>query len=68
MIWACFWFIQGKIRRSNLYILNCDFESKKHGYSACSYLEVLDNQMPICWEPGLVFMQDNAPIHRAHSV
>jgi len=38
------------------------------GYSARSYLEVLDDQMPRCWEPGLVFMQDNAPIHMAHAV
>jgi hypothetical protein len=68
MVWACFWFIEGKIRRSELYLLNRDFESKKHGYSARSYLEVLDDQMPKCWEPGLVFMQDNAPIHMAHTV
>jgi hypothetical protein len=68
MVWACFWFIEGKIRRSELYLLNRDFESKKHGYSARSYLEVLDDQMPKCWEPGLVFMQDNAPIYMAHTV
>jgi hypothetical protein len=46
MVWACFWFIEGKIRRSELYLLNRDFKSKKHGYFARSYLEVLDDQMP----------------------
>jgi transposase len=45
-----------------------DFESKKHGYSAKSYLEVLEDQMPRCWQPGLIFMQDNASIHNAHEV
>ena len=24
--------------------------------------------MPKCWEPGLIFMQDNATIHIAHAV
>jgi len=24
--------------------------------------------MPTCWEPGLTFMQDNAPIHKAKKV
>ena len=68
MVWGCFWFIQGKIRRSDLYLLDRDFESKNHRYSARSYLEVLDDQMPKCWEPGLIFMQDNASIHTAYSV
>ena len=68
MVWACFWFIEGQIRRSELYLLDRDFEAKKHGYSARSYLQVLDDQMPRCWEPGLIFMQDNAPIHMARAV
>jgi transposase len=68
MVWACFWFVAGKIHRSDLYIMDRDFESKKHGYSARSYLEVLEDQMPRCWLPGLIFMQDNASIHNAHAV
>jgi transposase len=24
--------------------------------------------MPRCWEPGLIFMQDNASIHIAHII
>src|SRR5204862_6870247 len=45
-----------------------DFESKKHGYSANSYLEVLEDQLPKCWMPGLIFVHDNAPIHTANAV
>ena len=67
MVWACFW--GGKMGgRSELYIIDRDFESKKYGYSARSYLEVLEDQLPRCWVPGLVFMQDNAPIHTANAV
>ena len=68
MVQACFWFIAGQICRSSLYILDRDFASKKHGYSARSYLEVLNDQLPTCWQPGLIFMHDNAPIHTARSV
>jgi len=48
--------------------LDRDFESKKHGYSAKSYLEVLEDQMPKCWILELIFMQDNASIHTARAV
>ena len=60
MIWGAF----GGSGRSNLYLLNRDFESKKHGYSAASYIKVLDHNLISIWEPGLLFMQDNAPIHK----
>ena len=38
MVWGCFW----DHGRSDLYVMDRDFESKKHGYSARSYLQVLD--------------------------
>ena len=41
MVWAAFW---GE-GRSDLYKLARDFESKKIGYSANSYLEILDNNL-----------------------
>ena len=67
MVWGCFW--SGKEGgRSDLYIMDRDFESKKHGYSANSYLEVLEDQLPKCWMPGLIFVHDNAPIHTANAV
>jgi hypothetical protein len=57
--------------RSNLYIMDRDFESAKHGYSAESYLEVLEAEVaPIfsTLDKGYEFMQDNASIHRAYKV
>ena len=60
--------MDGKVHKSELYIMDCDFESKKHRYSARSYLEVLEDQIPKCWVPGLIFMQDNASIHNANVV
>jgi hypothetical protein len=68
MVWGCFW----DTGRTRIYLMDRDFESKKHGYSANSYLEVLDNTVAPAYEelddPGYVFMQDNASIHRAHKV
>jgi len=47
-----------------VYLLDRDFESKKHGYSAASYIKVLNHNLTGIWEPELLFMQDNASIHR----
>ena len=68
MVWGCFWYENGTIQRSDLYIMDRDFKSKKYRYSSQSYLEVLNNNMPICWSPGLIFIQDNTSIHTAHTV
>jgi hypothetical protein len=67
MVWGCFW----DLGRTSLYIMDRDFELLKHGYSANSYLEVLDTEVaPIfaTLDPGYAFMQDNASIHTAHKV
>ena len=68
MVWGCFW----DLGRSDLYILDRDFEAKKHGYSANSYLAVLNDQVGPYYEdledPGYIFMQDNAAIHTAYKV
>jgi len=64
MVWGCFW----AVGRCDLYIFDRDFESKKHGYSANSYTEVLDAELVGHWTEGLIFMQDNASIHIAHKV
>ena len=68
MVRGCFWSKNGVIGRSDLYVLDRDFELKKHGYSARSYLDVLEDQMLRCWEPGLVFMQDGVLIYTAKVV
>ncbi len=60
MIWEAFW----SSERSNLYLLDRNFESKKHGYSAVFYIQILDHNLADIWESELVFMQNNVPIHR----
>ena len=67
MVWGGFW----DTGRSNCYIMDRDFESKKYGYSARSYLEVCDTEIAPIFEQldeGYIFMQDNASIHTAGSV
>ncbi len=60
MIWEAFWGSE----RSNLYLLDRDFEFKKHDYSAVFYLQILKYNLTDIWESELVFMQNNASIHR----
>lgn len=61
MVWGAIW-VGG---RSNLVIMNRDEDSEHQGYSAVSYLEVLKDQLPTIFSPGMTFMQDNARIHTA---
>src|ERR1700712_4483622 len=68
MVWAAIWWKYGKVHNSDLVILGRDWESKKMGYTANSYLDVFNDQLPRIYEPGLIFMQDNAPIHTANKV
>lgn len=69
--------VQGRFwnnSRSNLYIIDRDFESAKHRYSAESYLEVLEAEVGLQFEKleedggGYLFMQDNASIYTAGKV
>ena len=65
MVWAA---IFGNAERSKLVIMDRDFESKKNGYSAASYIATLEiGLLPITQndERDFIFMQDNAPIHTA---
>ena len=54
-------------RQKQVFLLT-DSQSKREGYSANSYIQVLEEVIPTCWEPSLIFMQDNAPIHKAGKV
>ena len=45
-----------------------DQSAKKKGYSSESYLGVLEDQLPTIYQDSLIFMQDNAPIHKARKV
>jgi len=65
MVWAAF---SGKTGRSKLVIMSRDQEAKRQGYSANSYIKVLDEMMPDVYDGGMIFMQDNAPIHTANKV
>ena len=62
---AAFW---GEGERSDLLILERDFESKKHRYSANSYLTLLEDLVLPNYTDRLIFIQDNAPIHTAQKV
>lgn len=54
--------------RSDLYKLARDFKSKKLSNFANSYLEILENNELGIWQPSLVFIYDNASIHKAQKV
>ena len=45
-----------------------DLVVSKGGYSANSYIKILEENMLIIYEPGLLFMQDNTPIHTTRKV
>ena len=63
IVWGCFSGLKG---RTKLVIMTRDEESKRGGYSANSYCIALDEGLRDYYEPGMMFMQDNAPIHTAH--
>ena len=56
MIWGA---IYGN-GRSDIVLLERDPDSEKSEYTANSYLIVLREQIPQTYEPGRIFMQDNA--------
>ena len=67
MVWVSFW----DTGRSSLYIIDRDFESARHGYSAESYLEILETYIAPIYttlDKGYEFIQDNASIHTAGKV
>ena len=64
MVWGAIW-VGGC---SDIVIMERDEESKRGGYSANSYIRVLDAQIPTIYEPGMIFIQDNSPIHTAGKV
>ena len=46
IVWGAFW----DLGHTNLYIIDRDFESKKHRYSANSYIEVLDAEVKLVFD------------------
>ena len=68
MVWACF----QDNRQTKCYLIDRDFEAKKHRYSANSYIKVLDAKVGPAFkelnDPGYIFIQDNAFIYTAYKV
>ena len=63
MIWAA---IYGENEKSELVIMRRDPESPRRGYSAASYCESLEEGLLPIYENNMIFMQDQAPIHRSN--
>jgi transposase len=64
MIWAAIW----DDEHSEIIVMNRDRESRWQGYSANSYIKVLDDNLYFIWELGLQVMQDNIKIHSSRKV
>jgi len=66
MVWASIWIdSNGRTKRSPLIIMERDTSTPRHGYSAHSYTEALEEGLLNSYRPGERFMQDGAGIHRA---
>ena len=64
MFWAAFgWEIQ-----TNLVVMRSDPNAPRGGVTARRYIEVLEEHLPIILNSDSIFIQDNAPIHKAHTV
>jgi transposase len=59
---ACF---SGAPGRCDLQVMECDETSRRSGYTAASYIKVLEEVIPQQYEQGMFFLQDNAKIHTA---
>lgn len=53
MVWGIFY---GRGEQSGLLRLGRDPDVKRNGYTAASYVGVLDKELPTLFEPGLLFM------------
>jgi DDE superfamily endonuclease len=63
-----FWAIFGFGCRSDLVVMEGDQNAKRGGIIAKVYIEVLREYLPMILEHDSIFMQDNAPIHKAHMI
>lgn len=60
MVWGAFY---GVGEQNNLLQLGQDPNAKRNGYTTRLYIGALKDQLPSLWEPGLLFIQDNALIY-----
>jgi len=61
MVWGGIWIVG----RSELQVMERDEDSPKNGYSARSYIKILEEGLLPHYTPGRFFWQDNARIHIA---
>lgn len=66
MIWAAI-YGEGDCR-SNVTFMERDDDAPRQGYTANSYLLFVLDELETIFEPGMTFMQDNAPIHKSRKV
>ena len=67
MVWGSIWIDRSRrVRRSPLVIMERDPTSPRNGYSAWSYCRALEAGLLRNYQAGDQFLQDNAPVHRAH--
>ena len=64
MIWGA---VQG-MNKSSIDTMVRDDKLQKKGFTAKSYLSILQRQMEDLYAPGLLFMHDNASVHKAQVV
>ncbi len=56
------------MKRSNLYALKRDFETKKQEYFAKFYIHVFDDNLLEIYQLDLTFMQNNVSIYIAKAM
>lgn len=61
MIWAAIWDNQA----SDINFIRRDSDAPRGGYSARSYLQVLEEELPGIYQPSMIYMHDNASIYTA---
>lgn len=67
MIWAAFWLDEsGRPGKSDI-ILMSRGDTARGGYSSQSYQDTLEQGLLPHYQPGWIFQQDNAPIHKSSS-
>ena len=65
MIWTCF---GDDSQKFDLIFMPGDPDLKWGEIISAVYLEIIEEQLPILWESGLIFMQNDASIHTAHII
>ena len=68
MVWGMVWQREGEAGSSPLIFCKGDEDSPAGGFTSARSIQVLEAALLPLYEPGDPFMQDNARIHRSHTV